>query len=201
MPQASIVSFAQCSSRTVADFTRFYRQATADSLDFIDFVVGGPGIVVEVDECKLGKRKYNRGHYVGGVWVLGRVERTESRKAFLVTVPDRGGRTLMNVLSRHILPGSVILTDLWRGYSALAETLGVEHRTVNHSETFVNPIDGTCTNTIEGTWNGVKLSMSARKRTGELAQDCLWEFIWRRKHHDDLWSGLLKSLSDVDYGQ
>ena len=69
-----------------------------------------------------------------------------------------------------------MLTGLWKGYSALAETLSVEHRTVNHSETFVNPVDGTCTNTVEGTWNGVRLPMAPRKCTRELVEDCLWEF-------------------------
>jgi hypothetical protein len=32
--------------------------------------IGSPGIVVEVDETKLGKRKYHRGHRVEGVWVV-----------------------------------------------------------------------------------------------------------------------------------
>ncbi|KAI5151782.1 hypothetical protein ENBRE01_2382 [Enteropsectra breve] len=37
--------------------------------------LGGPNIKIEVEESKFGKRKYNKGHCVDGVWVLGFVER------------------------------------------------------------------------------------------------------------------------------
>jgi hypothetical protein len=36
---------------------------------------------------------------------------------------------------------------------------------VNHEEGFVEPITGCCTNTIIGTWNGIKLRIPARHRT------------------------------------
>lgn len=29
-------------------------------------IIGGDGIIVEMDESKFGKRKYHRGHLVGG---------------------------------------------------------------------------------------------------------------------------------------
>jgi hypothetical protein len=41
--------------------------------------IGGPGIIIEVDESKFGRRKYNRGHRVEGVWVMGGVEWRELR--------------------------------------------------------------------------------------------------------------------------
>ena len=34
-----------------------------------DTSIVGENIIVEVDESKLGKRKYNRGHKIEGVWV------------------------------------------------------------------------------------------------------------------------------------
>ncbi|KAI4293348.1 hypothetical protein PAPHI01_2622 [Pancytospora philotis] len=37
--------------------------------------ISGPDVVIEVDESKFGKRKYHRGHRVGGTWVLGAVEK------------------------------------------------------------------------------------------------------------------------------
>ena len=44
--------------------------------------IGGPGIVVEVDESKFGKRKYNRGRKVDGCWVFGGIEGV-GKKCFL----------------------------------------------------------------------------------------------------------------------
>jgi hypothetical protein len=36
--------------------------------------IGGPCKTVEIDESKIGRRKYNRGHPVEGQWVFGGVE-------------------------------------------------------------------------------------------------------------------------------
>jgi hypothetical protein len=199
VPQVSMVSMLGSSASTVAAFCGHYRQLVADDLDMEDFVIGGEGIIVEVDECKLGKRKHNRGHPVEGVWVLGGVERTSERRVFAVPVPNRSSDTLLNILVNHVRPGSIVMTDLWRGYTNLVAQLGVEHQTVNHSTDFVNPEDGTCTNTIEGTWNGMKLCIAIRKRTEDLVGDCLLEFIWRRKNATALWDGLIAALNEVHY--
>lgn len=44
-------------------------------------VIGGPGIVDEIDESKVGKRKYHKGKRVDGAWVFGGIER-DSKKCF-----------------------------------------------------------------------------------------------------------------------
>ncbi|KCZ78038.1 hypothetical protein H311_00942 [Anncaliia algerae PRA109] len=41
--------------------------------------IGGPNLIVEINESKFGKGKYNKGYRVEGVWVLGLVERYEKR--------------------------------------------------------------------------------------------------------------------------
>ena len=79
---------------TITDYLGHYRQLVAGSLDKDDCVIGGPGIIVEIDESKFGNRKYNRGHRVEGVWVVGGVERTKKRAMFVEVVSDRTAETL-----------------------------------------------------------------------------------------------------------
>ncbi len=83
------VAYTRHSSDTICAYFKYFRQLISDSLDELDFCIGGDGVEVELDEYKFGKRMYNRGHVVEGVWVLGGVERTPERKVFLVSVHDR----------------------------------------------------------------------------------------------------------------
>jgi transposase-like protein len=190
-----LMRFTGHSPNTVTAYVRYFRQVVCEAVVNDDNMVGGEGIVVEIDESKFGKRKDNRGHAVEGVWVVGGVERTDERGFFAETVTDRTAPTLMDVITRHVRPGSIIHTDLWRGYTGLEE-LGFNHRTVNHSLFFVGP-DGVHTNTIEGCWNGVKLKVAARNRNANDMDDCLLEFIWRRKNNDDLWEGFVDALRNT----
>ncbi|KAK9731904.1 hypothetical protein QE152_g13295 [Popillia japonica] len=51
--------------------------------------LGGPGIVVEIDESKFGRRKYHKGHRIEGQWVFGGFERGTGR-VFMVPVEQLG---------------------------------------------------------------------------------------------------------------
>lgn len=184
-------------TNTVSNFTGHLRQLVADSLEEEDCLIGGEGIRVELDESKFGKRKYNRGHRVEGVWVFGGVEITEERKVFLSIVDKRDAYTLRCIILKYVRRGSIIVTDFWRGYLGL-EDLGYIHHRVNHTKGFVDAESGACTNTIEGTWSGIKRKIPVRNRTLD-CENNLWEFIWRRRHRYDLWGGFLESLDKVIY--
>jgi transposase-like protein len=193
-----IMRYTGHSPNTVTAYLKYYRELVSSSLNNEDTMIGGEGVVVELDESKFGKRKYNRGHRVEGVWVLGGVERTVERQIFVEIVADRSAQTLLEVIARHVKPGSIIHTDLWKGYSEIESVLGNEHRTVNHSIQYVAS-DDTHTNTIEGTWNGLKMKIAVRNRNKNDMNDCLLEFIWRRKHREDLWEGLISALQNVSF--
>lgn len=187
------------SEHTITNFFSHFRTLVSSSLEEEDCIIGGPGIEIEVDETKLGKRKYQKGHRVDGVWILVGVERTPQRKLFLAKVDDRSANSLLDVISHHVHAGSIILTDMWKGYASIKERLGFEHKTVNHSIEFKNSADGTCTNTVEGTNNGLKTKIMPRNRVQEGINEHLMEFVWRRKHSSDIWGGFMDAICDIHY--
>ena len=75
-----------------------------------------------------------------GKWILGGVERG-SGECFLVECENnhRDHHTLTRLIKQHVRPGTVIITDGWRGYVHLSQH-GYYHEDVNHSQNFVNPV-------------------------------------------------------------
>lgn len=140
--------------RTIVDWFSFVREVFVDHLNKSSTQIGGVGEVVEIDEAKFGKRKYNRGKRVKGNWVLGGVERGSGR-SFLVPVKDRSRKTLVRLIRRWVRPGTQIITDCWKSYDRLS-SYGFEHLTVNHSKTFKDPITGAHTNKVERGWRDVR---------------------------------------------
>lgn len=181
-----------CSASTVSRLLRrFNNLLIYDQENRPAVMIGGPGVIVEVDESKFGKRKYHRGQRVEGVWVFGGVERTPERKLFLQPVMTRDHRTLREIIRRNIAPGTIIHSDKWKGYRpADMRAMGMRHFTVNHSRHFVDPVTGVHTNTIEGTWNGVKQKINKRHRTHHLVEGYLAQFVFRRMNKGRIWSAL-----------
>ena len=141
---------------------------------------------MEIDESIFGKRKYNRGKRVKGKWILGGVERG-TLNYFLVECPHnhRDHHTLVLLIKQHVRPGTIIITDGWKGYIHLGDH-GYHHEDVNHSQNFVNPHTGAHTNTIEVSWGHIKKHCA--RGVGWLRSDedsmaiALSEYMWLRKH-------------------
>jgi transposase-like protein len=197
IPVSATITMTATSPNTVCNFYRHLRELVADSLDEEDTIIGGNGVVVEIDESKLSKRKYNRGHHIEGAWVIGGIERTEEKRRFIVKIDNRDANTILGVIRAHVLPGSIVYTDMWRGYSRVSEALGLEHHVVNHSAEFVSS-DGVHTNTIEAVWCGLKLVIPKRNRTHDV-DGHLWEYIWRAKNKVNIWENFLLALREIYY--
>jgi transposase-like protein len=195
---------AKCSLRHISLFTRCPLSTVQRILANVEGIlvpkyygcfvsVGGENTIVEIDESKFGKRKYNRGHAVEGVWVLGMTERTPKRKIILVVVPCRTKEQLSAFIRRYVHPGSTVYTDCWKGYTGI-EAVVDAHCTVNHTRWFKDPETGVHTNTIEGNWAAVKNQIPVRNRTTEGISLYLVRFMILRDEEGDSLLNLLKYL-------
>ena len=130
------------SEDVVYDWNNFYRDLMSKGLVENPIILGGPNDIIETDESKCGgKRKYNRGR-IGPEkpWIFGMYCR-RTKKVGLVIVPQRDEATLVPILRQHVHPQSKIYPDDWSAYRNL-HIHGFEHFVVNHSENFVNPMNG-----------------------------------------------------------
>ena len=184
--------------RVTIDWFNFFRDVCAQYFLDHPITIGGSGTVVEIDESKFGKRKYNRGRMVDGHWVFGGIERGTT-KSFMVVVDDRSAATLIPIIQRYIRPGTLIISDEWRAYSTLS-SLGYTHQMVNHSQNFVDPSTGAHTNSVEGYWSCVKRQMRRQgvmNTTNDLFPTYLLESLWRKRFSgEDLFEKLLSCISE-----
>lgn len=157
--------------------------------------IGGNNNIVKIDESKFGKRKYNKGHRVEGVWIVGAVDRV-SRRIVLKSVLKRDFETLFTFCKSYIKKDSVLYSDCWRGYVEL-KTYFTRHSTVNHSKNFVNPENNVHTNTIEGNWSGIKKTIPFRCRTFTLIDNYLLRFMLKRNELKDNLKILIKLLNSI----
>ncbi len=72
------------SSRTSVDWYMFAREVCEEDVIHCSVPIGGPGIRVQIDETKVGKRKFNRGRRVDGQWVFGGREEFDWKTIFMV---------------------------------------------------------------------------------------------------------------------
>ena len=170
-------------NHTYVDWMNFFRDICAQHFISQPVKIGGPGLIVEIDETVFVRRKYNRVRLVRHQWVFGGVQRGSPDKCFMVAVDKRNADTLLPIIQEYVLPGTDIISDLWAAYRRIAELPeGYGHLTVNHSVNFVDPGSGAHTNTIEGSWQKLKQGNKKRFGTHEaLFETYLQEFMWRRK--------------------
>lgn len=97
--------------------------------------IGGDGIIVEIDESVISRRKYNRGSRVPAKWIFGGIERGENGRAFAFRVENRSAAILIPLIEAHIRPGTIIVSDEWPVYHRL-KNLGFKHFTICHKDEY-----------------------------------------------------------------
>ncbi len=221
IPYTAISRIVGINPNTVTDWATYLREVVVAHLAMtqengMQQPLGGPGIIVKIDESKFGKRKYHvsdephtvtlahtitpsqRGHRVEGCWVFGGIERIwdednnrwRAGRMFAEVVAKRDKATLIPILKKRVAPGSIIHSD-FRAYDCIPELEGYnfEHKKVNHSKGF-KASDGTHTNTIEGAWySKFKRHIPNNAYNQHALQDYLFVQMWKEIHKDNLWGG------------
>ena len=162
----------EMSRKTSIDWRSFCSEVTLNWQANLQQAIGGPGIIVEIDETVIVKRKYNKGRAIKEVWIFGGIER-ESGKCFVIELLvafnienlskderlkrlPRDKATLLPIIQKFIRPGSIIYSDGWGAYNCLSE-YGYTHDTVIHKTNYVNPDNNVVhTQTIERMWKDLK---------------------------------------------
>ena len=107
------------STETITHWISYCREACFNwSMEQNQGKIGGEGIAVEINECKVGRRKYNVGRLLSRTWIFGMVEIIEGNERRdgrfrLVKCPDnrRDAATLIQIIQDNIEAGTTIVSD------------------------------------------------------------------------------------------
>ncbi len=133
---------------------------------------------IEVDESYFGgRRKGKRGRGAAGkVPVFGLLKR--GGKVYVKVIRDASSRSLMPIMSRKIVPDSIVYTDCHSAYNVL-DVSAFHHVRINHSRLFAE--GGNHINGIENFWNQAKRHLRRfngipRQHFGLFLKECVWRF-------------------------
>jgi hypothetical protein len=178
-------SQSELSDHTISRWFQIGREAAINYVEDIneEGKMGGEGSVIEIDESMVGKRKFNKGRWVDGTWLLGFTD-IHTGELRIIKCPDnkRDTITLIPLIRQHIKRRTTIITDCWGGYNEL-EQFGYNHLTVNHSDPnnpFINTKTGANTQTIESAWRAMKRRICRGGVPREELTAHLCEYIWQR---------------------
>jgi len=152
---------------------------------------------IEADEAYFGgKRKGNRGRGAKNkTIVFGILER--NGKVHVEIVNNVKAKTLLTSTIKKVKKGSIVHTDMWRGYDSLIFN-GYKHLSVDHRKMFVS--GDVYINGIEGFWSFAKENM-AKHHGVSPGKFLLYikEMEWRYNNRDeDTFSLLLDYMLGVN---
>ena len=197
IPVKTACELTSIARQSVGPWYRAIRMICGDVINHLHPapLLGGPGVIVQIDESVISKPKNNRGRRRRPTWMFGAYCPAQ-RLGFAEIVPNRTAFTLLPIILRTIAPGSMIHSDMWAAYRRIrflhgnaGQAFGVmrvrrlyNHQTVNHRRNFVDPATGAHTQHIECFWNNVKSKRrSLRGVRRQLMQEYLNEFMWRHR--------------------
>ena len=205
------MSIGESSNCAVVKWYKMCRNICGEWIEKNPPKLGGFGKIVEMDESYFaGAPKYGKGRRLGeGAWVgfdkwgFGLIERGSLDCRIELVDASRSRKTLLPIINRHCLPGSIFCSDSWKAYNALADHLDLEdvlYFPVNHSENYVNPNTGAHTQTVEGLWRHCKDFLPNFGMKPKDLGSYVRQFMWHRyakQRKLDMFLFFLKCASEI----
>ncbi|XP_068205270.1 uncharacterized protein [Palaemon carinicauda] len=197
------VQLLNVSKVTVIDMFSFFREICLKHFERNPIKLGGPGTTVQIDEsCFSHKPKHHRGRSPQNpLWVFGIVDPTSSPSlGYMEIVDSRNAETLLPIIRKVVMPGTIIHSDQWKAYRNIERDLGYTHHTVNHSVNFVDRTTGVHTQAVESYWNKHKIRikrMIGCKR--EFLNSYLHEFMWSERNKNDKFHRFCETIARQYY--
>ena len=154
---------------------------------------------VEMDETYFGgKPRHRQKRKYGVKSQSGRPGRDDKQKTPIVGIVERKGRvvarttqdakakTLLGLVSKHVLPESTIYTDEFKSYKGIEKMeQGYQHKRVHHSAD-VYVIGDAHTNSVEGFWSLIKRGIGGvyHSVSQKFLQTYLDEYSYRYNRRD-----------------
>jgi len=129
---------------------------------------------VEIDETCISRRvRNNIGCFPKLRWVFGMFCRT-TKMAVMYYIPFKKSYPLMNLVKKHVPPGSTVFSDAAASYVNLhrpashLNRYGWYHFWINHSDNYVHEkLPFVCTSKIESTWGQMKQKYCSLNATSD----------------------------------
>jgi len=192
----NIVIMCKISERVAIQWCHLIRNICSQWLLDNPYQIGGPGIVVEVDETVISKTRSPKANTASEMWIFEGFCRTSGR-GFMELIPDRHPHTLLPMVQKFILPGSVILSNKMDPFGEISQIdvyPRYVHQIVDH---FSDPESGSRANTVESFRKGRKLKFKNMCGVQNTAlKSHIDEYLWRHIHKEcNIMEKILEHLS------
>ena len=194
-------TYTNITPANITRWTQTFRTIVTQEIQMCETKIGGPDIIVEIDESLFYKNRQNKSEQL---WVFGGIERTPEKQIFATICKDRTADTLLNLIQKYVHPNSIIYSDMFKSYDQIFTRLGIRHHQINHSQGMrmidfdetSNELKIYHTNNIEATWHVLKDSIPKRNQNKKDLPKHLMEQIWRRQNKQRLWNAYIECLQN-----
>src|SRR6218665_849741 len=171
IPLQATMQHIAISTHTGVDYFRFLRDICSWKLLSTTIQLGGPGKEVQIDVSLQVNAVFRRDRNVE-MWVFGAYD-VEEKVGYVTYVSERDAATLLPIIQKVVVPGSVVLSDDWAAYRDISNMPG------NYQHRIVNQVNGGHTNNVQTYCR--RANASFKRRSKDLIQGHLHEFMWRER--------------------